>query len=105
MPSNVPGAIGWTCRGSASAPFVRHQNDEVQSPKATELFERRLTEADPGFVSVVAMTEAAWVLERAYGVTDAAIAAAIERMLQTEVRVVEREQAVFTAMMALTKGD
>ena len=42
------------------------QDDPIQSPKATAIF-GRLTEANPGFVSLVAIVETAWVLERAYG--------------------------------------
>ena len=67
----------------------------------TELIERQFTADNPAFVSLVAMVETAWVLERAYGLSDGAIAAAIERMLQAEVLVVENEQEVFTAMIAL----
>jgi len=33
------------------------QDDPIQSPKATEIFERRLTAENPGFLSVVAMVE------------------------------------------------
>jgi predicted nucleic-acid-binding protein len=80
------------------------QDDPVQSPKATELIEQRLTEQDPGYISVVAMAETVWVLERAYGLADGDIAAAIERTLQAEVLVVESEQEVFTAMIALKEG-
>ena len=80
------------------------QDDPMQSPQATEIFERRLTETKPGFVSVVAMVETAWVLERAYGFSAQEIAAAIERMLQVEVLVVEKEQEVFAAMVALKQG-
>ena len=80
------------------------QDDPVQSPKATELIERRLTEEDPGFVSVVAMAETAWVLERIYGLTAKEMAAAIERMLEVDVLVVESEQQVFTAMIAVKEG-
>ena len=80
------------------------QDDPVQSAKASELIEGRLTEQDPGFISVVAMTETAWVLERAYGLADADIARAIERTLQAGSLVVESEQAVFTAMIALKEG-
>ena len=80
------------------------QDDPVQSPKATELIERRLTEDDPGFVSVVAMVETVWVLDRAYGLADHEIAAAIERTLQADVLVVENEQEVFSAMIALKEG-
>jgi predicted nucleic-acid-binding protein len=80
------------------------RDDPIQSRKATRLFEKRLTHNDPGFVSIVAIAETAWVLERAYGLTAAEIAAAIESMLQTDVLVLEREQDVFTAMIALRDG-
>jgi len=80
------------------------QDDPVQSPIATHLIERRLSEDDPGFVTVVAMVETAWVLERIYGFSDADIAAAIERMLQIDLLVVENEQDVFTAMVELAEG-
>lgn len=77
------------------------QDDPVQSAKATEILERRLTEKNPGFVSVVAMVETVWVLDRAYSLTAQEIATAIERLLQVEVLVIENEQEVFTAMVAL----
>jgi predicted nucleic-acid-binding protein len=80
------------------------QDDPVQSPQATDIIERLLTERNPGFVSVVAMVETAWVLDRAYGLRDGDIAAAIERILQADVLVVESEQEVFTAMTALKDG-
>jgi predicted nucleic-acid-binding protein len=80
------------------------QDDPIQSPKATEIIERRLTEEKPGFVSIVVMVETVWVLERAYRLRTNEIAAAVERMLQTDVLVVENEQEVFSAMIALKDG-
>jgi predicted nucleic-acid-binding protein len=80
------------------------QDDPVQSQKASELIERGLTKENPGFVSVVAMVETAWVLERVYGLTAQEMAAAIERMLEVDVLVVENEQEVFTAMIAVKEG-
>jgi predicted nucleic-acid-binding protein len=80
------------------------QDDPVQSPEATELIEQRLSEENPGFVSIVAMVETVWVLDRAYGLADHAIAAAIERALRADVLVVESEQEVFAAMIALKEG-
>jgi predicted nucleic-acid-binding protein len=77
------------------------QDDPVQSPKANELIEQRLTEANPGFLSTVALVETAWVLERSYRLSAREIAAAIERILQADVLVVESEQEVFTAAIAL----
>jgi predicted nucleic-acid-binding protein len=80
------------------------QDDPVQSPKATEIIERRLTEENPGFVSVVAMVETVWVLDRAYRLATHEIAAAVERMLQADVLVVENEQEIFTALIAIKEG-
>jgi predicted nucleic-acid-binding protein len=84
--------------------WLSREDDPVQSPKATDLIERRLTEENPGFVSVAAMAELVRVLERAYRLADHDIAAAIERTLQAGVLVVESEQEVFTAMIALKEG-
>ena len=46
------------------------------------------------------MVETVWVLDRAYGLARHEIAAAVERILQIDVLVVENEQEVFTAMAA-----
>jgi len=80
------------------------QDDPVQSAKAAEILERRLTGKNPGFVSIVAMVETVWVLDRAYFLTAQEIATAIERLLQVEVLAIESEQEVFTAMVALKQG-
>jgi predicted nucleic-acid-binding protein len=80
------------------------QDDPVQSRKATEIIERRISEQNPGFVSMVAMTETVWVLDRAYSLRAHEIAAAVERMLQVDALVVENEREVFTAMIALKEG-
>ncbi|HTC41212.1 MAG TPA: type II toxin-antitoxin system VapC family toxin [Candidatus Acidoferrales bacterium] len=80
------------------------QDDPVQSPKASEIIERQLTEEEPGFVSIVAMVETVWELDRAYKLEAQEIAATVGRILQTGVLVVENEQEVFTAMIALKEG-
>jgi predicted nucleic-acid-binding protein len=80
------------------------QDDPSQARLATELIERRLSEQVPGFISVVAMVETVWVLERAYGLGAAAIAGVIERLLQAAELIVEDEQEVFIAMIALKEG-
>lgn len=80
------------------------QDDPVQSAKAAEIVERRLTPENPGFVSVVTMVESVWVLDRAYGLTAQEIATTVERLLQIEVLAIENEQQVFTAMVALKQG-
>jgi predicted nucleic-acid-binding protein len=81
------------------------QDDPAQSRRARDLIERQLTVDDAGFISIVVMVELAWVLGRAYGLSDADLAGVIERLLQTDVLVVEREQEVFIAMTALKEGN
>ena len=80
------------------------QDDPSQSPKATEIVERRLTEENPGFVTVVEILETVWVLDRAYKLAAHEMASAVERVLQADVLVVENEQEIFTAMVALKEG-
>jgi predicted nucleic-acid-binding protein len=80
------------------------QDDPVQSKRAIDIIERRLTENTPGFISIVALVETVWVLDRAYGFSDLQIAGAVERMLQVDVLVIENEQEVFTAMTAVRNG-
>jgi predicted nucleic-acid-binding protein len=80
------------------------QDDPIQSRKATEIIERSLSVENPGFVSVVTTAETVWVLDRAYGFSSREIAAVIERMLQVEVLVIQHEQEVFAAMIALKQG-
>jgi predicted nucleic-acid-binding protein len=50
------------------------------------------------------MVETVWVLDRAYGFRRQEIAAAIQRILQADVFVVQYEQEVFTAMVMLREG-
>ena len=80
------------------------QHDPLQAAQAIEVIERRVTEQDPGFISVVAMAETVWVLERFYRFGSPRIVAVIERMLGAETLVVESEREVFTAMIALKEG-
>jgi predicted nucleic-acid-binding protein len=80
------------------------QDDAAQSAVATQIIEDRLTEEDPGYISLVTMAETVWVLDRSYGLSPAEIGAAVERILQTGVLFVQNEQEVFTAVVALKTG-
>ncbi len=51
------------------------QDDPIQSLKATEILERRLTEENPGFVSIVAITAMIALKEGQGSFADAIIAA------------------------------
>jgi predicted nucleic-acid-binding protein len=80
------------------------QDDAIQSPRATEIIERQLTAEQPGFISLVTMVETVWALARAYGLSHHEIAAAVERILQADTLLVQNEQEVFVATIALKTG-
>ena len=80
------------------------QDDRIESQKAAEIIQQRLSTENPGFISVLAMVETVWVLDRVYGLGDQEIARTIERMLQIDVLLLEYEPEVFTAMIALKEG-
>ena len=80
------------------------QDDVIQARQATQIIEHQLTEQSPGFISLVTMVETAWVLNRVYRLSNQEVAAAIERILQADTLVVQNEQEVFTAMIALKTG-
>ncbi len=80
------------------------QDDPLQSPKATEIIEHRLTEHEPGFISLVTMAETVWVLDRLYRLTAREISDAVELMLQADTLMIQNEQEVFSAMIALRTG-
>jgi len=80
------------------------QDDPIQSRKANEIIERRLTPDQPGFVSLVTMVEIVWVLESVYEFTGQEIAAGVERLLQADTLAIQNEQEVFTAARALKSG-
>ncbi|MGO9317518.1 MAG: PIN domain-containing protein [Terracidiphilus sp.] len=80
------------------------QDDPIQSPKATKIIERRFTQEDPGFISLVTMAETVWVLGSVYELPETEIADTVERILQADTFAVQNEQQVFTAMVALRRG-
>ncbi|HWG21583.1 MAG TPA: type II toxin-antitoxin system VapC family toxin [Terracidiphilus sp.] len=80
------------------------QDDPVQSPKATEIVERRLTEDDPGFVSLVCILEVAWVLASLYKRSRGEVANHVEMLLAADTLEVQNEQEVYQAVIAVKSG-
>lgn len=87
--------------------LVRHltQDDPMQSRRATHLIERELTQDSPGFISLVTVVETVWVLRRSFRISDAAIAAILEQIIEVDNLIVQNEREVFAAMVALRTGE
>ena len=76
------------------------QDDPKQSAAAGKLFERVLTQDDPGFVSAIVLCEIAWVLAECYGAGRERIRAAIEGLLAAKQIAVEAPDTVRKALRA-----
>ena len=80
------------------------QDDPAQSPRATEIITRRLSEEEPGFVSLVTVLEVTWVLRSLYKRSRQEIASDIEMKLAADTLEVQNEQQVYHAVVALRNG-
>lgn len=73
------------------------QDDSMQSPKATALIES-LSDAKPGFVSLVSIVELAWVMGRSYRASKAEIVSVLETLLSIQTIKVENAEVVAQAV-------
>ena len=80
------------------------QDDPTQSRRATEIIEHRLTEQEPGFVSLVCILEVVWVLKSLFKRSPQQIANDIEMLLAADALDVQNEQEVYSAVVALRNG-
>ena len=80
------------------------QDDPTHSACATEIIEERLTEEEPGFVSLVCILEVAWVLKSLFKRSRQQIANDIEMLLAADTLDIQNEQEVYSAVVALRNG-
>lgn len=82
------------------------QDDPQQSAQASHAMER-LNADEPGFISIVATVELAWVLDSCYALSRNQISDALEALLRTKELVVDRAESVSRATRAFraTKAD
>lgn len=73
------------------------QDDPKQSPKATALIES-LSDADPGFVSLVALVELVWVMQGCYQASKDETVSILEKLLRVGSFKVENAEIVLRAL-------
>jgi predicted nucleic-acid-binding protein len=78
--------------------YLTH-DDPTQTAKAIELFTSLSVDA-PGFLSLIALVESVWVLERSYGFTRDEIVQVVETFLRGREVIVERAELVSLALRA-----
>jgi predicted nucleic-acid-binding protein len=80
------------------------QDDPGQTRKVNHIFERQLSESNPGFINLASVLEVVWVLRSLLKQTPAQIATQIENLLTADSLEVQNEQQVFEAVYALKRG-
>ena len=73
------------------------QDDEIQSRKATNLIES-LSDAEPGFVSMVTLIELVWVMQAVYKKNKDDIVKIMTLLLQTKEFIVENTEIALQAL-------
>jgi predicted nucleic-acid-binding protein len=79
------------------------KDDPIQTPVAVKLV-RSLSEDEPGFLSLVVITELIWVLRMSYRYRNNAIANVVEMLLQSKELIVEQEELVADALRGFATG-
>lgn len=80
------------------------QDDPIQSAAAVRLIEHRLTEDEPGYISLVALAETVWVLQRHYRLRPVDVAQIVQGLLEAPTVVVDSAAEVFLALTAVQEG-
>jgi predicted nucleic-acid-binding protein len=78
--------------------------DDVKQAKLAGAVIEGLTEEQPGFLSVVVLTELVWVLEAAYELERAQVVQVLARLLEIDVLKIERQPVVAAAVRLFRNG-
>ena len=92
--------------GLDTSVLVRYfaQDDEEQGRLALQLVRQRLTAANPGFVSLVALAELAWVMRSRFKAKRDEIITMVETLLASPTMVVQDADAVWMALDDCTEA-
>ena len=74
------------------------QADPKQTRQANHVIDRRLSDENPGFISLVTVLEVVWVRRSLFKRTPAQIAAHLAKLLTADTLRVQNEQQVFEAV-------
>jgi predicted nucleic-acid-binding protein len=80
------------------------QDHPAQCVVVNALLEQRLSESDPGYVSLVALSEAAWVLLRTYKADRESVADGFLNLFLSRKITFQESPAVYAGLRALKDG-
>jgi predicted nucleic-acid-binding protein len=80
------------------------QDDPGHTRQVNHIFERQLSESNPGFINLATVLEIVWVLRSLLKQTPTQIATQLENHLTADSLEVQNEPQVFEAVYALRRG-
>ena len=80
------------------------QDDPKQTSQVNRIVDRKLSQQNPGYISLVTVLEIVWVLRSLLKRNPAQIASHLENLLAADTLEVQNEQQVFEAIFALRRG-
>lgn len=81
------------------------QDDPKQAALATRLFEKELSQTNPGFLSHIVMCELVWVLEDCYGLTRPQIVKILEKLFSVKQILLQGPDLAWRALQHIEKND
>lgn len=81
------------------------RDHEEQFSLSKDVLEQRCSDAEPGYVNIVVLSELTWVLSRAYGAEREQIAAVIEQILVTSRLEIQHRDACSAALILYRDSD
>lgn len=81
------------------------RDEEKQFRAAKDVLENQCSDAEPGFINVVVLSELTWVLSRAYHAGREQVAAVVEQLLVTSRLEIQHRDACSSALAAYRDSD
>jgi predicted nucleic-acid-binding protein len=75
------------------------QDDVKQAAQATHLMEKTLTVTEPGFISLIVLTELYWVLNKLYSVSSPEWLDTVDELLASQSLQIEQREVVQAAVL------
>jgi len=80
------------------------EDDVTQTARAVDLMTRRISEHDPGFISIVVLVETIWNLTRNYEFSHDQLVTTLKYLLSSDSLILQHEEQVAAALLTLEDG-
>jgi predicted nucleic-acid-binding protein len=93
-------------KGLDSSLLLRYilEDDPIWSAPATRFIDSNCTRESPGYINSIVLAEVVWSLRRQAGYDNTTVASLVDELLQSDIFLIENEDAVESALAEFKKG-